>query len=42
MDPEKKVFAKPFFEVIESVEPLDAHTVLPGCPGAAGGTGVRH
>src|SRR5712691_2768086 len=27
MDPEEKVFAKPFFEIIESVEPLDAHTV---------------
>ena len=27
MDPEAKAFAKPFFEIIESVEPLDAHTV---------------
>jgi len=27
MDPEEKAFAKPFFEVIEAVEPLDAHTV---------------
>ena len=27
MDPEEQAFAKPFFEVIESVEPLDAHTV---------------
>jgi ABC-type transport system substrate-binding protein len=27
MDPETKAFAKPFFEIIEAVEPLDAHTV---------------
>jgi ABC-type transport system substrate-binding protein len=27
MDPETKAFARPFFEVIEAVEPLDAHTV---------------
>ena len=27
MEPETKAFAKPFFEVIEAVEPLDAHTV---------------
>jgi peptide/nickel transport system substrate-binding protein len=27
MDPEEKAFAKPFFEIVESVEPLDVHTV---------------
>jgi ABC-type transport system substrate-binding protein len=27
MDPEEKAFARPFFEIVESVEPLDAHTV---------------
>jgi ABC-type transport system substrate-binding protein len=27
MNPEEKAFARPFFEVIEAVEPLDAHTV---------------
>jgi len=26
-DPEEKAFARPFFEIIEAVEPLDAHTV---------------
>jgi len=27
MDPEQRAFARPFFQVIEKVEPLDAHTV---------------
>jgi ABC-type transport system substrate-binding protein len=27
MDPEEQAFARPFFEIIEAVEPLDAHTV---------------
>jgi peptide/nickel transport system substrate-binding protein len=27
MDKEEKAFAKPFFEIIEAVEPLDTHTV---------------
>ena len=27
MDKEEQAFAKPFFEIIEAVEPLDAHTV---------------
>jgi peptide/nickel transport system substrate-binding protein len=27
MDKEEKAFARPFFEVVEAVEPLDAHTV---------------
>ena len=27
MDPEEKAFPRPFFQIIEAVEPLDAHTV---------------
>jgi ABC-type transport system substrate-binding protein len=27
MDPEEKAFSRPFFEIIEAVEPIDAHTV---------------
>jgi peptide/nickel transport system substrate-binding protein len=27
MDPEEKAFQRPFFDIVEAVEPLDAHTV---------------